>query len=253
MVHRRTGGDWGAGRPAGSILVEVWAMTWHPDMPDEYKNAIVTGDARELAKRIPDESVDLIFTDPVYDRIDDYRWLAETAARVLKPDRAALVWCGIGYLPDTLQAINHGALSYRWTFGAVRPKGFPSGRFFQKGFSNWQCLLWLEKGNSMPVKHISDITFSDNSAPMMFHGWAKNFAPLLHWIGRFVDSTAIVADFFGGGGTVPAVCKLLGLDYIAFEIDPATADLARERVANTQPPLPGCVPEPEQMALGMEV
>jgi len=60
-------------------------------MPMEYRNQIVTGDARVLAERIPDESIDLIFTDPVYQNIDDYRWLAETAARVLKLDRACLV------------------------------------------------------------------------------------------------------------------------------------------------------------------
>lgn len=47
---------------------------------DTPENGIYTGDARELAKAIPDESVDLIFTDPVYDRIEDYRWLAETGA-----------------------------------------------------------------------------------------------------------------------------------------------------------------------------
>ena len=47
------------------------------DMIGPYElDRIITGDARELAKAIPDESVDLIFTDPVYDRIDDYRWLA---------------------------------------------------------------------------------------------------------------------------------------------------------------------------------
>jgi len=40
---------------------------------------------------------------------------------------------------------------------------------------------------------------------------------------------------------------MLGRNYIAFEIDPATADLARERVRNTQPPL--FVPEPEQMEM----
>ncbi len=89
-------------------------MTWHPDIPEEYRNQIVTGDARELAKAIPDESVDLVFTDPVYDRIDDYRWLAETAARVLKPDRACLVFAGIGYLPETHDAVRAGGLSYRW-------------------------------------------------------------------------------------------------------------------------------------------
>ena len=41
-------------------------MTWHPDIPLEYRNQIVTGDARELAKRIPDESIDLIFTSPPF-------------------------------------------------------------------------------------------------------------------------------------------------------------------------------------------
>ena len=65
-------------------------MTWHPDIPEEYRNKIVTGDARVLAERIPDESIDLIFTDPVYDRIDDYRWLAETAARVLRNNGSLL-------------------------------------------------------------------------------------------------------------------------------------------------------------------
>ena len=89
-------------------------MTWHPDMPDAYKDSIVTGDARELARAIPDESVDLIFTDPVYDRIEDYRWLAETAVRVLKPNSACLAFCGIGYLPATHQAMLKGGLTYRW-------------------------------------------------------------------------------------------------------------------------------------------
>ena len=59
---------------------------------DTSENGIYCGDARELAKAIPDESVDLIFTDPVYDRIDDYRWLAECASRVLKSSGTLLVW-----------------------------------------------------------------------------------------------------------------------------------------------------------------
>lgn len=218
---------------------------WHPDIPMEYRNTIVTGDARTLAERIPDASVDLVFTDPVYDRIDDYRWLAETAARVLKPDSAALVWCGIGWLPETLGALRASGLVYRWTFGAVRPKGFPSGRFFPKGFSNWQCCIWCERGDSDPVLSISDIVYSDNSMPMMFHkAWAKNIAPYVHWLGRFTDPQATVYDPFTGGGTVPAVCKMLGRNYIASEIDPETAERARERVLMTQPPL--FVPTEEQ-------
>ena len=63
------------------------------DIPTEYLDQIVTGDARALAERIPDCSIDMIFADPIYENLDDYAWLAETAARVLKPDSACLVWC----------------------------------------------------------------------------------------------------------------------------------------------------------------
>src|SRR5260221_13856113 len=50
-------------------------------------NTITTGDARELATAIPDESIDLVFTDPPYPKeyLPLYGWLAEEAARVLKP------------------------------------------------------------------------------------------------------------------------------------------------------------------------
>ena len=57
-------------------------------------DTIVTGDARELAQALPDESIDLIFTDPVYWQIDDYAWLAELAARVLKPGGNVLAYAG---------------------------------------------------------------------------------------------------------------------------------------------------------------
>jgi len=44
---------------------------------------------------------------------------------------------------------------------------------------------------------------------------------------------------------------MLGRRYLAFEIDPDSAELARERVRNTQPPL--FVPQPEQATLNMVV
>ncbi|GAG50690.1 unnamed protein product [marine sediment metagenome] len=137
-----------------------------------------------------------------------------------------------------------GGLYYRWTFGVVRPKGFPSGRFFPKGFSNWQCCLWFEKGTSSPVLTISDITLSDSGKRMMYHkAWAKNITPYAHWLMRFTDANKVVFDPFTGGGTVPAVCKMMGRRWLAFEICETTAELARQRVRMTQPPLPGLVIE----------
>ena len=204
---------------------------------DTPENGIYTGDARELAKAIPDESVDLIFTDPVYQNIDDYRWLAETGARVLKPDRACLVWCGLGFLPQHLEALS-AFLRYRWQFAVMQMDGptCPSKRFFHKGFNKWHSCLWFEKGTSCPSRHIVDFVISKKEN-VNGHKWRKGTGSYQHWLDRFVDANAIVFDPFTGGGTVPAVCKMLGRRYLAFEIDPATADLARQRVRDTQPPL----------------
>lgn len=209
-------------------------------------NTIVTGDARELAQAIPDESVDLIFTDPLYDQMTDYKALAEIAKRVLKPNSAALVWCGIGYLPETIQALQDGGLFYRWQLVSVLPMGFYSQYCMNKVFSNWQSLLWFENSNSRPVETISDVTYQSSSNKHM-HAWNKNITPVSSWLYRFTKDGDLVFDPFTGSGTVPAVCKMLGRNYLAFEIDPDTADKARERVANTQPPL--FVPQHEQLEL----
>ena len=216
----------------------------YPLGPNDESQGIYTGDARELAKAIPDESVDLIFTDPIYQNIDDYRWLAETAARVLKPDSACLVLCGIGWLRATLQALDT-FLGYRWQF-AFMQFGSPtlkSKRFFHKGFNKWHTCLWYEKGISCPIEHITDTIISTHPGTSNNHRWMKAPHSYLHWLQRFTIHGAIVIDPFTGGGTVPAVCKILGRSWLAFEIDPDIAESARQRVAQTQPPLPGLVVE----------
>src|SRR5437868_6367545 len=85
------------------------------------QNQIITGDARELAQYIPDESVDLIFTDPVYQDIGDYVWLVQTAKRILKPNSACLMWQGQQWLAETICALDNerhtGGLTYRWLLG----------------------------------------------------------------------------------------------------------------------------------------
>jgi DNA modification methylase len=208
----------------------------------------VTGDARELAARLPDASVDLIFTDPVYERIDDYRWLAETAARVLKPDSACLAWTSIQALPDVLDAMRGGGLAWRWQFieyrtNEVKHRHAPGGKCL------YAPLLWFDKGKRRPrfvldVRAIAVFTSSSN------HLWSKPPLTIGYYLQAFTKSGDIVFDPFVGGGTMAAVAKESGRNWLAFEIDPATAEKARERVALTQVPL--WVPEPVQDALPLE-
>ena len=219
-------------------------MTWHPDMPIEYRNQIVTGDARELARAIPDESVDLIFTDPVYDRIDDYRWLAETAARVLKPWGMYLAFCDIANVGRAISASE--AIFYLWQFIMVRPNGYPigdtsNGTLFCK---YTPALLFGREEKRRAYKTVWDIDMPGNHWGNKFN-WSKNGPTVYRWIEALSPNHkygSIIFDPFAGSGTVPAVCKMLQRNYIAFEIDPETADMARDRVANTQPPLPLVMP-----------
>lgn len=199
------------------------------------ENGIYTGDARELANAIPDESVDLIFTDPVYDRIDDYRWLAETAARVLKPRKSVLAFCahhrqiGAGY-EMSKSGLKEGPILQHVVCG-------PKGRLFSHSL---QCnvipCLWYSKhlpDSKWQYIEVNTPLFGD---PRM-HKWGKAISMITYRLNKFTERNDTVLDVFSGGGTVPAVCKMLGRNYLAFEIDPNAAELARERVRNTQPPL----------------
>lgn len=221
-------------------------------MPMEYRNQIVTGDARELAKAIPDESIDLIFTDPVYDRIDDYRWLAETAARVLKPDRACLTYAPIGSLPAVHNALG-AELVYRWRF-VIRPLfGHGTGQWLGKFRISTKEILWYEKGNTKLSMSLFDLqmvsTFGYAELKVNGRVWEKHPNEVDRILRSLSFGDAVVLDPFTGGGTVPSVCKMRGRNYIAFEIEPERAENARQRVLNTQPPLFVLQPEQQEMEL----
>lgn len=221
-------------------LEQLWRAkrrtTMQQGIPAEYLNQIVTGDARVLAERIPDASVDLIFTDPVYDRIEDYAWLAETAARVLKPGGACLVWMGIQWIPEESAALAT-ALTYRWQMieyrpNEARPRHSPNGR------STYSSLTWWEKTKTIVRKKTVDvrvkIVMPLSVERVTFHGWGKSESTTAYYMTAFSLHGHTVFDPFSGGGTVPAVCKKMGRDYVAFEMDCTTAQHARARVEATQ-------------------
>ena len=206
-------------------------------------NHIYTGDARELALAIPDNSIDLIFTDPVYQNIDDYRWLAEMAARVLKDGGSVVAQAGTLFRYDAETAMRKSSLQPRPLLSEIC-KGGGLLLFSERSIIRWKPWLWFSK-NGPQWDWVHDAVYGTRDKSL--HDWGDGTTAMSNWIGRLSNKTGLVLDPFCGGGTVPAACKMLGRNYLAFEIDPATADLARERVANTQPPL--FVLEPEQLPL----
>lgn len=229
---------------------EVMQMTtWHEGVPDEYRNQIVTGDARELAKRLPDESVDLIFADPVYERIEDYAWLAREAARVLKPSGSLLAWQAVKYIPETTQALS-AALMYRWTLNMTR-SNVALLSCYPDFFAHWTPCFWYTRNkDARPRVRFRDSIDDPFVANLqLYHKWHKPSKTILSWLNSFTHPGDVVFDPFTGGGTVPSACRMTGRSFIAFEIDPDTAARARARVEATQAIHPAFLVEQEALPL----
>jgi DNA modification methylase len=218
-------------------------------------NQILTGDARELAKSIPDESVDLCFTDPVYENTDDYRWLAETCLRVLKPNSACLAWVSVRQAARAQIAMEEAGLTYQWTlqyaeFGrntcfhlyGILPKSTP-------------C-LFFSKGHRKAKPYIPDLIISSQPADIKradkhYFAWQKNQTILRRYLETFSKSGDTIYDPFSGTGSLEIACKQTGRNFYASEIEPDRAEIGRERLALTQMPLFTLEPSEEQQRMAI--
>ena len=196
-------------------------------------NTIYTGDARKLSKSIPDESIDLCLCDPVYQNIDDYAWLSETCARILKPGGNLIAQYGHYYQIEVLNAMNPH-LDFVWPLVQWMP-GQHAKHYGNKIVVRHKPYAWFSKG-----KRMGRFVFDMIDAPKkskQHHAWGDNPAIFVQLILRLTDSNSVIFDPFCGGGTIPLSAKMCGHNWLAFEIDPETAEKARRRVYEASFPL----------------
>lgn len=217
-------------------LEAIYMAAQHRPTPN--LNQIVTGNARALAQLIPDESVDMVFTDPEYDNIDDYAWLAKIAARVLKPGGACLAWCSCvkqyqvqPAMAEHLQFVI--PLSYTKIAKAFKVWGYKTFLWttpclwFQKGKHNHEWLI------DTVIDHCNAIVTS-STPPTNTYKWHKNPEAYIAWLKAFTKPGDVVYDPFTGSGSLPIECKRLGRNFIASELKPDIAEMARNRLAQVQ-------------------
>lgn len=226
-------------------------------------NSIVTGDARELAKAIPDESVDLILTDPPFginfkynngykDNPADYEnlmiWLITECNRIIKPG-------GLSFVYVAQPKLRHVFLLFPENsriFAAC--KNFVQMKPVIVKYAYDPIIFWVKKGNKLKDYqgrdwHIGNTANTNNRGlnEVSFHSCPRPLDTIIYLISNFCPPNGIVLDFFAGSGTTNIAANITGRKHLSFELFPQTAELARQRVANTQPPLP--IQWPEQLAL----
>lgn len=220
------------------------------DMPE---NGIYVGDSRELARAIPDESVDLVFTDPPYLRefLWCYGWVAREAERILRPGGFILAMAGGMYLDRIYGMFAETGLVYHWQYN-IHLTGQYTGCVWVRGnnkvpiVTRIKSVLAYSKGKSLPRCATLDLV-RGSGADKVYHEWGQDGQSTRYYIDCFTHKGDLVLDPFCGGGTTPAMASFLGRRYLAFEIDSAVAEDARERVRDT--PLPLFVPESERLTM----
>lgn len=195
---------------------------------DTPENGIYTGDAKTLAKAIPDNSIDLIFTDPVYQNIDDYEWLSKTAQRVLKPTGHLLTYVTQEHLPQQLAALGHD-LAWGWIFH-IQVFGRRAAIWKKKVQACGQLIAWHTPGQFKHPGWASDFMGVTMGRFGSGHKWQKGIKESLEFIEAFADPHQVVVDFFCGSGTIPVSCVLLDCYHLGFEMDPDVAKQARRQI-----------------------
>jgi len=222
-------------------------------------NGIFPGDAREMARAIPNDSVDLIYTDPPYDRasLDLYAWVARAGARVLKPGGFLLAMCGGSHLDEVFAAFGRSGLRFYWLYaagmgGCRTGVCWPQGNMKSPVVVRAKQVLAYSKGAGASRTGTVDY-IRTTGQDKRYHVWGQPEYSVRYYVDCFSAAGDLVWDPFCGGGTTPAMCKVLGRRWLAFDIDARAADVARERVREQMMPFwRPSVTQPELLLVGAE-
>lgn len=196
----------------------------------DIKPILKCGDFRKLIKEIPDNSINLILTDPPYSKNYLSLWndLAKEGVRILKPSGFFIVYSGQVCLPEKVNMLSK-YLSYYW-LGMLYHKGSIAQRFEVNMFNRAKPILFFYKP---PLKKqenwLEDVLVSEQQDKDL-HEWGQNVEPFKKLIECFSKEGDTILDPFLGGGAVVEAGILAKRNITGFEIDKNSFDTVYKRI-----------------------
>lgn len=208
--------------------------------PEDFENKIICRDSLELMKNLPDESIDLILTDPPYgidkkgiknsEDLNIFYKILPECYRVLKKDSFFISFFSTKLLPEIFK---DNPFSYYWQFILNCPLGSVRSPI---GFSKYMSCFVFKKGNPKIIHWNKDI-FNDTPSKMVEpdEGYINHPSPkpkkfIIELLKMFSKEGCIVLDPFIGAGSTAVACYLINRKYIGFEIEEDYCKIAEERL-----------------------
>lgn len=209
-------------------------------MVKKWLNTIQNIDCLEGMKLLPDNSIDLIFTDPPYglnkigikndNNLDLFYSILSDSRRVLKDNAFLITFFSTKFLPDIFK---NNPFQYFWNFVLYCPNGRVMSPI---GFTKYMSCVVFKKGNPKIIKKGKDI-FTDTPGKMVEpdEGFINHPTPkpktfIKELLVMFSKENDIILDPFIGSGSTAVACKQLKRNYIGFEISPEYCKLAINRL-----------------------
>lgn len=176
-------------------------------------------------------TIDHIFTDPPYVKeqyYNAYTTLFKHAERILRPSGYLFTYCPQYRFDEIFLMLQASGLKYYWMCPQLNLH--ETGMVYQRNaICLYKPILIFQKE---PMQKCP-LPFTDvirGNKQKEFHVWQQDINDVLGLLCRFAIPGETILDPFAGSGTTLLAAKLLGLEYIGFEIDPNTYRIACERM-----------------------
>jgi len=214
-------------------------------------NKVHCGDCLELMKRLPNESIDLIVTDPPYnlnkgflnDNLEESEFIGFLSqvfnefARVIKPKKAVIIFFDSGKnLPLFWRSLFKSNLVFQkgCTFYKPNDCSMPHNSVLRTSEFFFICSSSLELHTNRD-KYIHDcLSFNYTKLEDWYHPTAKNIEVINECILSHTIENELVLDSFLGSGTTAVACVSLNRRFIGIEIEPKYVQIAERRIRNTR-------------------
>jgi len=207
------------------------------------KNKVIQGDCIEVMKDFPNNSIDLIITDPPYGDNVAYGWNNKTIKnnenplincqalvecyRVLKRNRTLYLFTNWKHYPFLTEFI------LRYTKFKIRHLIIWKKHNFGLGWAfrhQYEMILVLEKGK--PKYNSTKFSDVQTSKPIhhnkINHPHEKPVDLLIKMILHSSKMKDLVLDPFSGSGSTGKACRITNRRWIGIELDEKWAELARD-------------------------
>lgn len=215
--------------------------------PEDFVNRIIMGDALKLIKMIPNETIDIVLTDPPYglnkegiygdENLTSFYQILPECYRVLKKNSWFIVFFSTKFLPYVFK---YNPFSYFWQIIFYSPR---AGVRSPIGITKYMSILVFKKGNPKLIQpnkdlfeHIRGTKMIEPDEGFIDHPSPKPKHLIIKLLKMFTKKGDLVLDPFIGSGTTAVAAVISGRQFIGYEIKEKYIKLAEKRVkkARTQ-------------------